>query len=790
MKAGANIAWLFRRAAAILLLWLAPATGHGQVWLNNLPPHITTNWPAHGEGLGRFHAGPGHWTIEGGVPQGVLGKFADGPADFNRDGRPEIVIAAPRFPGKRGEQWSGKVWCLTVETNPPGLRPVWSYASTQLLTELGAGLAVGDFNGDGFQDLAVGAMQWAGGGPLMVFSGSSTGLSLNPVWDLRGRRHGGDIGRNLLAGDVNRDGYGDLLVGSSTWRTNLGGVFIFCGSPTGLPFRATFTLPGVTPAERFGANLALLDVNGDQRLDLAVSASWFDRRRGCVRLLLGTNGAGANAPFMSAPAWMATGSQPGADFGRVLAGMGDLDKNGCDELGIGMPRARAPSSTKDSDRQGMACIYFGTRNGLGAEPGWQAYGAETNQAFGSALACVGDVNGDGWLDVLAGGPGHTRWGRANLYLGSRTGLPTTRSWLVSAGGWFMGTGSEVAPLGDLNGDGLTDFGVASATYGRGDDPKTQSGRVDFFFGRREGYAPGEAFPMDGSNSWPGVNAVEEFNAQLANLNDSRHFQAMLDVSKGLSNVMGETRALESKNTKARRWLQGLAWAAGPLMVALAFLWRWQRRRVAATTTHRERERLARDLHDGLGSGVHRLQRLTELLNLADPNSPEARQHREDLLKTAQELGGSMDRTIWAVKPENDTLENFVSYLAGYAPTLLEPHGIACELDFPPSLPAVRFQGETRQQLFLAVNEALNNVARHSHARRAWLRLTQRDGWTEFVIEDDGGGMPVEGKARAGGGNGLKNQRLRMEEVGGSCEVQARPGGGVRVALRFRSPAAG
>lgn len=60
--------------------------------------------------------------------------------------------------------------------------------------------------------------------------------------------------------------------------------------------------------------------------------------------------------------------------------------------------------------------------------------------------------------------------------------------------------------------------------------------------------------------------------------------------------------------------------------------------------------------------------------------------------TAQELGGTIDRSIWAVKPENDTLENLVNYLSACAPSLLEPHGIVCELDFPIALPGVRFRG--------------------------------------------------------------------------------------------------
>ena len=184
------------------------------------------------------------------------------------------------------------------------------------------------------------------------------------------------------------------------------------------------------------------------------------------------------------------------------------------------------------------------------------------------------------------------------------------------------------------------------------------------------------------------------------------------------------------------------WAGGSAgaLLGLTALWLWRsRRRVSQEATHHERERIARDLHDGLGSGVHRLQRLTESLNQVEAASPQAQQYRDELIRTAQELGGSMDRTIWAVQPENDTLENLVSYLAGYAPSVLQPNGIECELDLPAKLPPRRLPGDARQQLFLAVNEALNNVVKHSRAKHAWLRVTWSEPWRMMGVEDDGRG---------------------------------------------------
>ena len=146
----------------------------------------------------------------------------------------------------------------------------------------------------------------------------------------------------------------------------------------------------------------------------------------------------------------------------------------------------------------------------------------------------------------------------------------------------------------------------------------------------------------------------------------------------------------------------------------------------------------------------------------------------------------MDRLIWSVQPENDTLENLVTFLADYAPGVLQPNAIACELDLPPLLPALPLRGDTRQHLFFAVNEALHNVVKHSQARQAWLRVTWTDPWLEIVVEDDGCGF-TSPSPRPRGGNGLKNLRERSAAMRGSVALADRDGGGTRLILRWQLP---
>jgi signal transduction histidine kinase len=172
------------------------------------------------------------------------------------------------------------------------------------------------------------------------------------------------------------------------------------------------------------------------------------------------------------------------------------------------------------------------------------------------------------------------------------------------------------------------------------------------------------------------------------------------------------------------------------------------------------------------------------LNRAPEGSPEAQRGREALLAAAQKLGGSMDRLIWSVQPENDTLENLVTFLADYAPTVLRPNGIACELDLSLRLPPLPLHGDMRQHLFLAVNEALHNVVKHSRATQAWLRVAWAAPWLEIGVEDDGCGL-ASASPRPGGGNGLKNLWARVAALHGTVGLSLRPSGGTRLAVRVR-----
>ena len=139
------------------------------------------------------------------------------------------------------------------------------------------------------------------------------------------------------------------------------------------------------------------------------------------------------------------------------------------------------------------------------------------------------------------------------------------------------------------------------------------------------------------------------------------------------------------------------------------------------------------------------------------------------------------------------------YVVRFAQDFLSPAGIRCRVDMPLTLPKWPIGAELRHSVFLAYKEAINNVVRHAKAREVKIALHPHESDFDLVVEDDGRGFdPTQAEmvgtpspGRPGGGNGLRNMRSRMSEIGGSLAIRSRPGDGTTVCLRVpvshRSP---
>ena len=197
----------------------------------------------------------------------------------------------------------------------------------------------------------------------------------------------------------------------------------------------------------------------------------------------------------------------------------------------------------------------------------------------------------------------------------------------------------------------------------------------------------------------------------------------------------------------------------------------------------ERTRIARDIHDDLGSNLTQIALLSELAqtDLADP--AQARSHLKEIFTTARAVARQLDEIVWAITPANDTLEQFVSYLCKYAQDSLRVAGIRCRLDIPESLPDYSMSSAERHDLFLAAKEALHNVIKHAHADQVWLRLKVQGDALVLMIEDNGKGFG-EGTVVVTNGHGLANMQNRLKYVGGTFDQKSDVGLGTSVRLKL------
>jgi signal transduction histidine kinase/ligand-binding sensor domain-containing protein len=198
---------------------------------------------------------------------------------------------------------------------------------------------------------------------------------------------------------------------------------------------------------------------------------------------------------------------------------------------------------------------------------------------------------------------------------------------------------------------------------------------------------------------------------------------------------------------------------------------------------KERSRIARDIHDDLGGRLTEVELMIELAQRTPPEKLNGQMRR--ISATVQQVGESLDEIVWAVNPRHDTLPRLMDYLGQYAIQFLQTAGIHHRVDFPEEFPQRTVPPETRHNLFLAVKEALNNVARHAQATEARLRVSLAGDFLKIAIEDNGRGF--DGAPKDSCADGLENMRRRMGEIGGDFQIESTPGAGTRILLTLRIP---
>ncbi len=465
--------------------------------------------------------------------------------DFDGDAYSDIAIGLP------GQNLDGNSDAGAVEILYGGNNGLTANGSQQLhrglsfvegsldpRAEFGSAVICGDFNGDLFSDLAIGAPGAGGEGSVTVMYGHPTGLKFRgDEWakdspGIAGVGRPGDLfGAALGAGDFDGDGFYDLAIGAPNALVggdNIGTVNVIYGSANGLTsvgdqiwHQDIGSIVGVAqPNDEFGAALASADFDGDGRDDLAIGAPNDKRlgvRMGSVTVIYGTRsglrGAG-NSRFHQAKEGIVGIGKRGDRFGAALAAA-DFGGDGDGDLAIG-----APGDTRNGVKMGAVHVLYGQPSGLTVQyadrytqdsAGIIATGQAGDQ-FGASLI-GGDFDGDSRTDLAIGVPGDTpagvQAGIVAILYGQATGLEPAgnQRWYQEKEG-IQGDGETgdrlgaAVAVGDFDGDGFVDLAIG--VPGESQDGLKDVGALHSIYGTTNGLsAAGAQFWHQGVNGIAG-----------------------------------------------------------------------------------------------------------------------------------------------------------------------------------------------------------------------------------------------------------------------------------------------
>ncbi|MBK9148020.1 MAG: FG-GAP repeat protein [Flavobacteriales bacterium] len=413
------------------------------------------------------------WSAESNQSNANFGWSVSSAGDVNGDGYSDIVTGTPFY--DRGQADEGAAFLYHGSASTLAAQESWTAECDQANAQYGWSVATaGDVNGDGFSDVLVGAPLFDNGevdeGRAFIYNGSLAGPASSPSWINEGNQAGARYGHSLAgAGDVNGDGYSDVIIGAPQYdngEVDEGRAYVYLGSASGVALPASWTTESNQTGAQLGYSVASAgDVNGDAFSEVIVGSPYYDNGQideGMVQVY-----HGSLVGLSILPNWSAESNQVGARFGESVAGVGSLNNDPFGDVVIG-----APGWDNGHVDEGKAYGYHGSIVGLAAIPAWQSEGQTTNRRFGQSVSSVGDVNGDGFNEVLIGGANGS-W----IYHGGTAGISlshTTTAPAFTSNASLPFAGNRCAGAGDVNGDGYSDVVTGEITF---DNPQVDEGRT-------------------------------------------------------------------------------------------------------------------------------------------------------------------------------------------------------------------------------------------------------------------------------------------------------------------------
>jgi len=439
-------------------------------------------------GSTRLTTGPADWSATGDQEDGCFGAAVSTAGDVNGDGYADVIIGAPNYDGGQTGEGAAFVYhgSATGLTGPAD----WNATGNQANAHFGAAVSIaGDVNGDGYADAIVGAPDYAddqaGEGAAFVYHGSATGLPGSADWSATGEQAGAHFGAAVsTAGDVNGDGHSDLAIGATGYdhdETDEGAAFVYHGGPAGLATGQAWSAMSKQAGALLGWSVSTAgDVDGDGYADVIVGAPRYDHgqtEEGVVFLYAG----GPDGPATS-PTWTGESDQEWAWFGQAVATAGDVNNDGYSDVIAGAPRYEG-----EQKYEGAAFIYHGGPSGLVTTSTLAIHPTDQADArFGAAVASAGDVNGDGYADVIITANGYDaeqiNEGAAFVYHGGPTGLAADPAWTGHPTDQaYANFGRSASTAGDVNGDGYSDVVIGAPWYDTHQSHNSQNEGVAFVY---------------------------------------------------------------------------------------------------------------------------------------------------------------------------------------------------------------------------------------------------------------------------------------------------------------------
>ena len=432
-------------------------------------------------------AGPGEsWSVEGGQQGARFGSSVGTAGDVNNDGYDDVIVGAELWDGDQADEGGAFVYLGSMSGLGPG--PASTVEGNQPLSSFGWSVATaGDVNGDGLDDVIVGAPLYDNGeideGRAYVYHGAASGVSAVPDWTGEGDQAGAQFGfRVRTAGDVNSDGYDDVIVGAPLYGGS-GRAFVYHGSATGLgPYDSPDWTGAPDQADAwYGRGVGTAgSVNCDAYDDVIVGAPRYDNGEldeGRLYVYYGSDTGLSTVPAITLEV-----DVPDARLGYATFTAGDVNGDGCGDVIAG-----AYLYANGDEQEGAVYVWFGSSSGLSATPDWSFEAGERFTQLGIAAETVGNVNNDCCDDIIVGAhlldASRSDEGRALVFHGAGFGLGRNPAWTASGGLPAAEFGWRVAGAGDVNGDGFADAIVGDRFYQNGE---TNEGRATVYHGSAVG----------------------------------------------------------------------------------------------------------------------------------------------------------------------------------------------------------------------------------------------------------------------------------------------------------------